>query len=224
MPVLLFDIDGTLVRAGGAGKAALQAALRRAFDLTELFDGVPFAGRTDPAISRDLLALHNVAVTPANLATLRDLYLEHLPPSLTECGGTVCPGVPELLAGLSRDPAVTLGLLTGNMRAGAEHKLTHFGLWHYFAAGGFGDVHEDRDDVARAAVADVERHLGRGVEPGEVWVIGDTPLDVSCARAIGARAVAVATGWHTLAELEATGADYAVADLTGPVPWRGGSP
>lgn len=101
-----------------------------------------------------------------------------------------------------------LGLLTGNVRRGAELKLGHFDLWHYFPAGGFGDAHEDRDDVARSALAAVG-----ATADDEVWVIGDTPLDVRCARAVGARVVAVATGWHPLDELAGCRADLALADL-----------
>ena len=216
MPLVLFDIDGTLVRTAGAGKAAMQAALHTLFGVTAFTDRVPFSGRTDPAISRDLLAEHGVAVTPDNLRTLADAYLSNLDGALTRLGGEVCPGVRHVLPALAADPRVTLGLLTGNMKRGAERKLGHFGLWDFFPVGGFGDVHLDRDDVARDAVRDAERHCGRAFDPGEVWVIGDTPLDVSCAQAIGARAVAVATGWHTLDELHATGADHVVAHFEDP--------
>jgi phosphoglycolate phosphatase-like HAD superfamily hydrolase len=107
--------------------------------------------------------------------------------------------------------------LTGNVRQGAKQKLAHFGLWDIFAGlGGFGDHHFDRDDVARSALTCLNRHIGTQVEPSRVWVIGDTPLDVKCARAIGAKAVAVATGWHSLDELRQTDADICLTDLTHP--------
>ncbi len=212
MPIVLFDIDGTLVRTGGAGKAAMEHGLISAFGITELRDEVPYSGRTDYAITRDLLAVHGIEPTPENQRTLREAYLEHLPKSLRTKGGTICPGVPELLATLAQQPVV-LGLLTGNVRSGAQTKLGHFDLWKYFACGGFGDNHFDRDDVARAAHASAQSHLGRPVEPNDIWVIGDTPLDVSCARAIGAKAVAVATGWHPLEELAECKPDLLFADL-----------
>jgi phosphoglycolate phosphatase-like HAD superfamily hydrolase len=214
MPIILFDIDGTLVRTGGAGKAAMEAALGAAFGVTELRDEVAYSGRTDVAIGRDLLRVHGIDPTPENQLALREAYLAHLPDSLTSRGGTVCPGVPELLAAVAGKPGVVLGLLTGNVRRGAMHKLGHFGLWDHFACGGFGDDHTDRDDVARAAVAAVRAHLGRDVDPADVWVIGDTPLDVSCARAIGARAVAVATGWHPADELAGHNPDLLFDDLS----------
>jgi phosphoglycolate phosphatase-like HAD superfamily hydrolase len=214
MPIILFDIDGTLVRTGGAGKAAMEAALRGAFGVAEIRDKVPYSGRTDRAIGHDLLAVHGIDPTPANQQALQAAYLAQLPTSLGTHGGVVCPGVAAVLAALSAQPGTVLGLLTGNVRAGAQRKLGHFGLWDYFACGGFGDEHYDRDDVARAALADVRAHVGRDVDPADVWVVGDTPLDVRCARAIGARAIAVATGWHPHAELSACEPDFLFADLS----------
>jgi phosphoglycolate phosphatase len=214
MPIILFDIDGTLVRTGGAGKTAMEGALVSAFGVTELRDEVSYSGRTDVAIGRDLLRVHGIDPSPANQAKLRDTYLAHLPSSLTAKGGTVCPGVPELLAALAGKPGVVLGLLTGNVRAGARTKLGHFGLWEHFACGGFGDEHHDRDDVARSAMDAVRAHVGGPVSPADVWVIGDTPLDVSCARAIGANAVAVATGWHPADELALCEPDLFFDDLS----------
>ncbi len=111
-----------------------------------------------------------------------------------------------------------MGLLTGNVRAGAKAKLGHFGLFDNFAFGGFGDHHFDRDDVAREALAEVRRHVGDHVQSEQVWVIGDTPLDVRCARAIGASVAAVATGIHTLADLADTGADLVLPNLADPTP------
>ena len=216
MNVILFDIDGTLVRTGGAGKAAMEAALCEVFGVRLAADGIPYSGRTDRAIGSDLLAGHAVAPTPANVTTLIDGYLARLPVYLGRIAGVVCPGVGDLLGALRGRSDVVLGLLTGNVRRGAEAKLSHYGLWHHFVCGGFGDDHHDRDDVARSALRSVGEHLGAAVNPSDVWVIGDTPLDVSCARAVGARAVAVATGWHPLAELAACKPDLLLDDLSDP--------
>lgn len=216
MRVLLFDIDGTLVRTGGAGKVAMEAALCEEFGVTLAAEEIPYSGRTDVAIGSDLLAAHRVEPSAANLGRLLDGYLARLPAALAAVRGTICPGITDLLPPLKTRSDVLLGLLTGNVRAGAMRKLGHYGLWDFFAAGGFGDEHADRDDVARAAVRSVERHLGRAVNPADVWVIGDTPLDVRCARAIGATAVAVATGWTGFDELAASGADYTFHDLSDP--------
>jgi phosphoglycolate phosphatase-like HAD superfamily hydrolase len=216
MPTILFDIDGTLVRTGGAGKAAMEAALCEDFGVRLTSEEIPYSGRTDVAIGRDLLAAHGLDPTDANRSRLVEGYLTRLPYYLGRFPGRVCPGVVELLAELRRRSDVVLGLITGNVRRGAERKLGHYGLWDAFAVGGFGDDHADRDDVARSALAAVERHVGAKVNPAEVWVIGDTPLDVKCARAIGANAVAVATGWHPLDDLVASEPDFALADLSDP--------
>src|SRR4051794_39997920 len=108
MPIILFDIDGTLVRTGGAGKLAMEAALTSAFGVAEVRDVVKYSGRTDVAIGRDLLAVHGIEPTPENQKKLRDAYLAHLPGSLKSKGGEVCPGVPELLAAISGQPGVVL--------------------------------------------------------------------------------------------------------------------
>ena len=213
MPILLFDIDGTLVRTGGAGKAAMELALREEFQIRELDNSVPYSGRTDRAIGRDLLRTHGLDATDANQTRLVEGYLNRLPASLIALGGTVCPGIPEIIEACRDSVGVYLGLLTGNVKRGAATKLGHFGLWQHFAFGGFGDEFHDRDDVARSAMRNAEKHLGIPVKGEAIWVIGDTPLDVSCARAIGAKVIAVATGWHTLGELEACGPDVALADL-----------
>jgi phosphoglycolate phosphatase len=208
-PVLLFDIDGTLVRTGGAGKAAVERALVEHFGVTELLDKVPYSGRTDPAILADVLRVHDLPVTATNIREFAEAYLARLPACLATIRGDVCPGIPALLHLVRHRP---LGLLTGNAKRGAQLKLEHFELWHHFRFGGFGDHHTDRDDVARSAIAAVIEQIGP-IDPQHVWVIGDTPLDVSCARAIGARAVAVATGWTAIDELQATGADLVLESL-----------
>jgi phosphoglycolate phosphatase len=214
MRVILFDIDGTLVRTGGAGKAAMEAGFRSAFGVAEVQDTVPYSGRTDPDIARELLSVHGIDPSAENVAALTRAYLEHLPMSLRTNPGHVLPGVAELVAVLKGRDDVFLGLLTGNVVAGAEKKLGHYGLWTAFGpVGGFGDGRHDRDDVARAAMENVATILDQPVNPQEVWVIGDTPLDVRCARAIGANVVAVATGWDSLEKLEACRPDAAVEDL-----------
>lgn len=215
MITLLFDIDGTLVRTGGAGKGAMEAALQREFGVHEIFDTVAYSGRTDRSIGRELLTVHGLEPTTENVRRLTDAYLDQLPHFLRDRGGEVCPQIePIVKAAAAKRDGVLLGLLTGNIRRGAAAKLGHFGLWDYFPLGGFGDDHFDRDDVARSALAEVRRHAGRVVNAADVWVIGDTPLDVQCARAIGAKAVAVATGWHSFDELAGCRPDAVFRDLT----------
>jgi phosphoglycolate phosphatase len=216
MYVLLFDIDGTLVLSGGAGKAAMEAALGSEFGAAACSAGVPFSGRTDRAILRDLFAKHTIEESSANRQRFLAAYLKHLPGCLGSHQGRVLPGVAELLEHMGGRADVWLGLLTGNVHAGARIKLGHFGLFHHFRFGGYGDDHHDRDDVARAALREVQRQLPAAVAPENIWVIGDTPLDVRCARAIGVRVAAVATGWHPSEELAACRPDLLMPDLADP--------
>jgi phosphoglycolate phosphatase len=218
MHVCLFDIDGTLISSGGAGKAALEAGLAEEFGIDRITEKLELSGRTDRAICRDLFRYHFLEETPNNWQRLIAAYLRHLPACLSQKDGRVLPGVGTLLEGLRCRNHVLVGLLTGNIRAGAKVKLGHFGLYEYFSLGGFGDDHFDRDDVAREALEAVRRH-GNGSAPADrIWVIGDTPLDVRCARAIGARAVAVATGWHPVEELAACQPDLLFHDLSDAAP------
>jgi phosphoglycolate phosphatase-like HAD superfamily hydrolase len=217
MHVYLFDVDGTLISSGGAGKAALEAGLAELFGIHEALR-IPLSGRTDRAILLDLFQVHSLPDTPENHQRLREAYLRHLPACLTRCLGRVLPGVTALLEHLKGRRDAAIGLLTGNVRAGARVKLGHFGLFDYFAFGGFGDLHHDRDDVAREALSETRRHLGNDIPAERIWVIGDTPLDVRCARAIGAKAAAVVTGWHAREELAACGPDVLLDDLSDPGP------
>ncbi|MGE3776579.1 MAG: HAD family hydrolase [Pirellulaceae bacterium] len=212
MLVLLFDIDGTLIHTGGAGGAALRQAFRTLFDIAEPRD-VPYSGRTDRAISRDMFTLHQVEDSPANWERLRTGYLTALAESLAACRGCVLPGISLLLEKLATHPDVAVGLLTGNLQDGARLKLQHYGLARHFAFGGYGDEHFDRDDVAVSALAAAHQHLKGRREPRRVWVIGDTPLDIRCARRIQAHVLAVATGTHPRGELADHRPDALLNDL-----------
>jgi phosphoglycolate phosphatase-like HAD superfamily hydrolase len=217
MIACLFDIDGTLLASGGAGKAALEAAFTGEFGIP-LRVQIPYAGRTDRAIIRDLFRMHGVADSAENLQTLLRGYLRRLPDSLRRHDGRVLPGIEPLLQELKQTARIAVGLLTGNVRDGARAKLGHFGLYEHFGFGGFGDDHFDRDDVAREALASVHRCVGPHCTADRVWVIGDTPLDVQCARAIGARVAAVATGLHSCEELAPSKPDLLLSDLSDPLP------
>lgn len=215
MHVCLFDIDGTLINSAGAGKCAMEGALREAFGITAPTHGVPYAGRTDRAIAEDLFRYHGVEVTEERWMFFREKYLNLLKICLAEKGGLVLPGIPKLIEHLSRQEGIVIGLLTGNIRDGAYRKLSHYALDQFFTFGGFGDHHTNRDDVARLALKEVERETENRHRLDRVWVIGDTPADVQCGRAIGAKTIAVATGLHSLETLQGTSPDYALADLSG---------
>ena len=176
-----------------------------------------FAGRTDRAIAEDVFKAHGIENNRANWLAFRRSYLQQLRISLPQHSGQILTGVVELLEHLRRIPDHHLGLLTGNIREGAKEKLRHYGLWDRFDFGGFGDESVSRDDVARAALADATRHLSHEILPNDVYVVGDTVHDIRCARAIGARAIAVATGGSTYDELAAESPDHLWADLS---EWR----
>lgn len=214
--LVLFDIDGTLLLTGGAGKRSMDRAFEDLHGVADAFASVSMAGRTDRWLAVQALERHGLPVTHEQLERFRARYLEHLKLAIHEPGrGTkgVMPGVTPLLDALAGRPEVHAVLLTGNYEGGARVKLQHFDLWHRFAWGTFGDDHAERDALARAAVGDAP---ARGVtlrDPAHAVVIGDTPFDVACARAAGARVVAVATGSHTADQLRACDPDLVVADL-----------
>lgn len=213
MHVLLFDIDGTLINTGGAGSAALRSAFRNLFGIP-LPKDVAYSGRTDRAITRDMFAVHDVEDSDENWQRLRQQYLTSLAESLPRCQGCVLPGITALLERLAATDCVSVGLLTGNLQDGARLKLEHYGLFHHFAFGGYGDEHFDRNHVAESALAAALAHLGGRQAPRSVWVIGDTPLDIRCARWINARSLAVATGTHPRAELADHRPDVLLNDLS----------
>ena len=212
--LVLFDIDGTLVRTGGAGVKAFARTFASEFKVADGFERLKFAGRTDIGLVREFFGFHQIEATPENLQRFFEHYVFWLDHLLKESRTEVCPGVWELIRDLQALPqAPLLGLLTGNIRLGAEIKLRHFDLWDVFKTGAFGDEHEDRGQIAALALKRGSRILGTDLRGEEVLVIGDTPLDIRCARAIGAKILAVASGGADLAELKRHHPDWAIADL-----------
>jgi phosphoglycolate phosphatase-like HAD superfamily hydrolase len=214
--VVLFDIDGTLVHTLGAGVRGMNAAFADLYGRTDVLEGLRIAGRTDRAIVSDAFRRLDLDPTTERVTTLRDAYLPHLARELAEApagnGCRVLPGVVETIDALDRRGDVIVGLLTGNFHGGAGVKLRHFGLWDRFAFGAFGDEHLDRRDLVPVAVA-AARAGGHDVSTADLVVIGDTPLDVDCAHAHGARAIAVATGPYTREALAREGAELTVETL-----------
>ncbi|TWT90096.1 Phosphoglycolate phosphatase [Pseudobythopirellula maris] len=218
MKACLFDIDGTLVQTGGAGVQAFAQTFAEEFGVPEISRSISFAGRSDRAIAGDLLEIHELGDTPENWSRFQAGYLPRLTKKLAECVGTVLPGVVALLDKLEAQGDVQIGLLTGNIRRGAEAKLSHYGLWDRFAFGGFGDDLPMRDDIAAASVALARaRHQAEPLSAHDgherVVVIGDTPNDITCAHAIGALAVGVPTGHTPVEVIEAEGPDLVVDTL-----------
>src|SRR5205823_12547054 len=142
-------------------------------------------------------ALHGIEPTPENLAECFDGYLQHLAELLPRTKGHLLPGILKLLEALHARRDVVLALLTGNLSRGAELKLTHYGVWHYFQFGAFADDHHDRNELGRFACSRALEKLGLEFEKGRIFVIGDTPHDIDCGRAFGAKTVAIATGSYS---------------------------
>lgn len=218
--LVLWDIDGTLLRSGGVGRTAFDVAVERALGRHPGEHGVSMGGMTDPQITREILAF--AAVAEDEVETHLPVVLEHLEAALAEAAheirssGEVLPGVPELLAALDADPDVVSTVLTGNTRANAALKLSTLGLagWLDLAIGAYGSDDADRRKLVPIALARAGRARGLRVDPAAAWVVGDTVHDLACARAGGARCLLVGTGRPPLAELEAAGADAVLADLS----------
>ena len=212
--LVLFDIDGTLVHTGGAGVKAFAKVFETAFNARDGFEKLKFAGRTDVSLVREFFQYHAIAETPGNFELFFEQYVFWLDYILGHSETDSCPGVREFLGNLKElENPPLIGLLTGNIRLGAEIKLRHFDLWKEFETGAFADDNEHRDEIAAVARERGRRLLGNGLRDDEILVIGDTPLDIRCGRAIGARVLAVATGGATLEELERHEPDWAVKDL-----------
>jgi phosphoglycolate phosphatase-like HAD superfamily hydrolase len=214
---VLFDIDGTLIRSNGAGVKAFGRAFTSEFGLnSDLTERMKFAGRTDVSLVREMFAQCGLAATPAHFQRFFENYVFWLDHLLPGCGGQVCPGVREFMAQLATLPQPpVLGLLTGNIRLGAEIKLRHFQLWDGFQLGAFADDAEERDHIAAVARERGNRLLAAPLHGEEIVVIGDTPHDVRCGRSIGARVLAVATGGASADQLRDHAPDWLANDLRG---------
>ena len=213
--LVLFDIDGTLVRTGGAGVEAFRKVFAEEFDAADGFEKLKFAGRTDTGLVREFFEYHSIPMTEENTQRFFEHYVFLLDYILSHGAPRACHGVREFIAALDALPrAPMLGLLTGNIRLGGEIKLRHCGLWDIFEMGAFAEDSEDRNLIAAAARDRGSRLLGKKLRGEEILVIGDTPHDIRCGRHIDARVLAVATGGATLEELKAHQPDWAVNDLT----------
>lgn len=211
--LLLWDIDGTLIASGGAGMRALERALRSAFGLEGSLADIEFAGRTDTWIMRAVFRKFALPESDENFARFFDTYIATLPSELVNPHARVLPGVREILAAAAAHGHFAQGLLTGNMRRGAQAKLAYHGLWDHFAFGAFGDDSEHRNDLGPHAVRRaLERH-GVNFAADDVWVIGDTPHDIACGKIIGARTLAVGTGGATVEQLRIHAPTAVMADL-----------
>jgi len=219
--VVLFDLDGTLLRTGGAGRRAMDQALREV-GLADGLGTMRLDGMTDRAIVREAAVAHQLGCDVTVIDAVLARYLVLLEGNIAACAEAeyvVLPGVADAVRAL-RERGLAVGLGTGNVEPGARIKLARSGLNAHLPFGGFGSDAEDRAELLAAGVRRAEELLGLSLDPESVWIVGDTPKDVTAGKRIGAKVLAVATGHYSVDALVGTGADIVVPDLAHPDAWR----
>ena len=216
--LILFDIDGTLLLSLGAGRRALVAAMSEDIPgIAAAAETIRFDGKTDPQIVQEMLLASGQPVDEARIEDILHRYVDYLRRELSKPGHRtdIMPGVMELLDRLEGEEAALLGLLTGNVVAGAGLKLESGNIRPArFQLGAYGSDHATRAELPAIAAARAEPHFGRRPSGAEIVIIGDTPADVTCGNGVGARAIGVATGAYTTDDLTAAGAYAAFTDLS----------
>src|SRR3984893_14268885 len=212
--LLLFDIDGTLIHSGGAGIEALKLALTERFEIKDDLHDIEIAGMTDSGIVISILKKHKIPTTAENVAAFLDSYVHFLSRELPRSKGKLLPGVLELLKRLKTRKHLVLGLLTGNVSRGAQLKLGHYGVWHFFEFGAFADDHHDRNQLGEFARTRAQEKHGHEFDAAQIDVIGDNGHDIACGKVFGARTIAVATGSWSRQKLSAFEPDFLFDDLS----------
>jgi phosphoglycolate phosphatase-like HAD superfamily hydrolase len=213
--LLLFDIDGTLIRSAGAGKKAMERAFETVYSIPEGLRDIHMMGRTDPSILDEAIQIHGIESSQNKKDEFQKLYFRLLEEEIQieRPGKKVCTGIRSLLLNLEQRNDTMIGLLTGNWHRSGMIKLQHFEIDKFFQLGAFADDSPLRNDLAPIAIAKAEKLYGEAISQDHVFVIGDTPLDIQCARPSGVKTVAVATGMHTVDQLAAEKPDYLFKDF-----------
>ena len=217
MSLLLFDIDGTLLLSGGAGVRAMTRAFEMVFGVREAFSTADIAGRTDTFILSHALVAAEIPDTPENHERFRETYIPVLREEIqrpTASPSGLMPGVRALLDAVHGGGRFYVALLTGNFESAAYIKLDHFAIGQFFPWGAFGEASREREELARIAVRRAQEYAVPLEARERTLVIGDTPHDVACAHAVGARILAVATGNYSVQSLTTAGADVVLPDLS----------
>jgi phosphoglycolate phosphatase len=213
--LILWDIDGTIIVSHGAGVRAMERGFTARFGRPCDLSKIDWAGRTDRWITSEVLRHNDLPDSPENIQAYLESYLSHLPIELANGPqGQVLPGILELLETLHHHAHIAQGLLTGNLQRGAQFKLTHYQVWHYFEFGAFADDSPLRNDLGPHALRRAGEKHGVEFSPENTFIIGDTPHDIECGKVIGAKTIAVATGNYSLAELQSHAPTAAFADFS----------
>jgi len=215
--LLLFDIDQTLINSGGAGLRALDRACEKVLGLKNAMQGISPHGKTDPAIAREILRvrLDRTSRDGSDIPSILEAYVSFLKEEVQLSPAyRVLPGIVSLLEEMLDRQEVVLGLATGNIELGARIKLERGGLNRYFEFGGFGSDSEDRTELVRRAAEKAADKIGASIPPSNIFVIGDTPLDIDAGNRAGFKTIGVGTGSYSAEQLLAAGATAAVADVS----------
>ena len=215
MRLFLFDVDQTLVNTGGAGLRALDRACHKLLSIENAMVGVDPSGKTDPAIVREIFTRLNIASNDGvHIETVLEAYLAFLREEVEMSEKYhVLPGITGILDEISALPNTMLGLATGNIELGARVKLQRGGLNRYFSFGGFGSDSENRTELVRKAGEAASRRHGDSIRPEEIFVIGDTPLDIAAGLGAGYKTVGVATGRYSTVRLHEAGATFVISNF-----------
>jgi len=214
--LLLFDIDGTILNTGGAGKRSMIRAFEDVYGVPNGFHDIHMSGKTDPMILKEALSRAGLPLEEDLAELFKQRYFELMKEEIEKPNPKkqLMPGIEELIPHLSEKSDVILGLLTGNWKHGAALKLGHFNLYHYFNLGAFGDDSLDREKLLPFARERFERFYNDPVPEENIFVIGDTPRDIQSAKPHGVRTVGVATGTYSLIQLQAEKPDFLFKDFS----------
>ncbi|MDZ7721357.1 MAG: HAD family hydrolase [candidate division KSB1 bacterium] len=219
MKLLLFDIDGTLIDSGGAGKRAMNRAFEELYGHAEILANISLSGRTDELILQDAFQKIEQTPNPAAMSEYKKLYFQILRHEIEKPNAKkrVMPGITDLLPELKHRQDIYLGLLTGNWQDSGYIKIGHFSLDSYFSFGAFSDDSNDRSELVPIAVSRFENRTEKTIAAEHVYIIGDTPRDIECTKPHGVNSVAVAAAGYTRNDLQAYNPDFLFDDLSSTV-------
>jgi phosphoglycolate phosphatase len=211
--LLLWDIDGTIIRTKGAGETAMNRAFKEVFNLDANLYAIDYSGRTDPLLGRMLCEYYGIPDSPTKNQAFVDAYVRNLSVILAETPATLLPGMGVLEMLANRNDCLQ-ALLTGNVQSGGKCKLESVDAWPFFAFGAFADCCYDRNELGPKALEIAQDDFGVAFSKAQTFVIGDTPRDVECGQQIQAQTIAVATGKYSLDELAESEPDFLFEDFS----------